>query len=143
MSRAIVIVGFGPGTATAVAERFGKEGFSVALIARNAEHLAAGVAALGARGITAVGVAGDASDPTSLRDAIRSARSQLGPITVLQWTAYGGMDAGDLLTADAKALHSVFDVAVFGLIVAVNEVLPDLKKSDAGAILVANGGFAD
>ena len=36
----IAIVGFGPGTATAMAEKFGKEGFSVALIGRSEDRLA-------------------------------------------------------------------------------------------------------
>ena len=42
-NKSIVIVGYGPGTATAVAERFGKEGFAVALVGRNEERLAEGV----------------------------------------------------------------------------------------------------
>jgi NADP-dependent 3-hydroxy acid dehydrogenase YdfG len=46
MSKTIVIVGFGPGVSSAVAEKFGAEGFSVALIARNLARLSAGVAAL-------------------------------------------------------------------------------------------------
>ena len=35
MSKTIVIVGFGTGISTAVAEKFGAEGFSVAIVARN------------------------------------------------------------------------------------------------------------
>lgn len=42
MSKTIVVVGFGPGISTAVAEKFGAEGFSIALIARNEKRLAAG-----------------------------------------------------------------------------------------------------
>jgi NADP-dependent 3-hydroxy acid dehydrogenase YdfG len=139
----IAIVGFGPGTATAVAERFGTEGFTVALIGRNEERLATGVAALGARGITAFGFAADAGDPTSIRAVIQRIRAQTGPITVMHWSAYGGLEEGDLLTADPAVLRHVFDVAVFGLVAATNEVLPDLKKSDRGAILVSNGGFGE
>src|SRR5581483_1777970 len=123
MSKTIAIVGFGPGTSTAVANKFGAEGFSVALIGQNEERLAAGVSALKARGITAAAFLGNASEPTSIRSAIRNARSQLGPITVMQWSAYGGMDVGDLLSADSDALHGVFDVAVFGLLAATSEVL--------------------
>jgi len=142
MTKTIVIVGFGPGTATAVAEKFGEEGFSVALVGRDEERLAAGVAALKARGVTAFGFPGDASDAASIRSAIRSVRSQLGAIAVLQWNAYGGTDVGDLLAADSGALHRVFDVAIFGLLAATDEALPDLKKSD-GAILIANGAFGE
>jgi len=43
MSKSTVIVGFGPGISTAVAGKFGAEGFSVALVARSPERLDAGV----------------------------------------------------------------------------------------------------
>lgn len=143
MSAIIAIVGFGPGTATAVAEKFGAEGFAVALIGRDEQRLAAGVSALKARGVTASAFLADASDSASIRSTIRAVRSQLGPITVMHWNAYGGTEAGDLLTADPAAVRSVFDVAVFGLLAATDEVLADLKASDGGAILVANGAFGE
>jgi NADP-dependent 3-hydroxy acid dehydrogenase YdfG len=40
--KTIIIGGFGPGISTAVAEQFGSNGFSLALIGRNAERVAAG-----------------------------------------------------------------------------------------------------
>jgi short-subunit dehydrogenase len=42
----IAVVGFGPGISSAVAEKFGPEGFSVGLVARNQDRLASGLAAL-------------------------------------------------------------------------------------------------
>lgn len=131
MSKAIVIVGFGPGTATAVAERFGREGFSVALVGRSEERLARGVSALKARGINTFAFPADAADPAAIRAVIRLVRSQIGPITVIFWNAYGGIDVGDLLTADSASLHRVFDAPVFGLLAAVDEALPDLKAAKA------------
>jgi NAD(P)-dependent dehydrogenase (short-subunit alcohol dehydrogenase family) len=143
VSKTIMIVGFGPGTATAVAEKFGGEGFSVALIGRNEDRLNAGASALKAKGINAYAVPADAADPASIRSAVQNVRSHLGPITVLHWNAYGGMEAGDLLTADQASLHKVFDVAVFGLLAATDEALPDLKQSGEGALLISNGAFGE
>jgi NAD(P)-dependent dehydrogenase (short-subunit alcohol dehydrogenase family) len=143
MSNVIVIVGFGPGTATAVAERFAAEGFSIALIARNEERLAAGVAVLSARGATAFGFPANAADPESIRTVIRSIRSKMGSIAVLHWNVFGGLDAGDLLTADAASVRAAFDATVVGLLAAAAEALPDLKKSGSGAILVSNGAFGE
>jgi NADP-dependent 3-hydroxy acid dehydrogenase YdfG len=139
--KTIMIVGFGPGTATAVAEKFGGNGFSVALVGRNEDRLKAGVSALKAKGIDAHAIPGDAADPASIRAAVRNVRSQVGPITVLHWNPYGGMDAGDLLTADQASVNKVFDVAVFGLLAATEEALPDLKRNGEGALLVSNGAF--
>ena len=143
MGKTIVVVGFGPGISTAVAEKFGSSGFSVALVARNEEKLAAGVKALKARGIEAAAFPADAADPAAIRAAIGKARAALGPITVIQWNAYGGAEAGDLATTDPAAVRGVFDVAVVGLLAAVQEALPDLKKTKEGAVLVTNGAFGD
>jgi NADP-dependent 3-hydroxy acid dehydrogenase YdfG len=143
MAKTILVVGYGPGISTAVAEKFGSSGFSVALVARNEERLAAGVKALKAKGIEAAAFTADAGDPASIRAAVGKARAALGPITVIEWTAYGGAEAGDLLTADPATIRSVFDVAVVCLVAAVQEALPDLKSSKDGAVLVTNGAFGD
>jgi len=143
MSKVITIVGYGPASGAAVAQRFAAEGFAVALIARNEERLAAGVASLAASGATAFGFSANAANPDSVRTAIRNIRLQMGPIAVLYWNVYGGVDAGDLLTADSASVRAAFDATVVGLLAATAETLPDLKKSESGAILVSNGAFGD
>ncbi len=143
MSKTIVVVGFGPGISAAVAKKFGAEGFSVALVARNGERLAAGVAMLKALGMTAAAFSADAGDPDAIRTAIEEAHAALGPITVIHWNAFGGFEAGDLLTANFSNVGGVFDVAVVGLLSAVQAALPDLKSTSEGAVLVTNGAFAD
>ncbi len=143
MPKTIVVVGFGPGVSSAVAERFGAEGFSVALVARTEARLAEGVAALKAKGVAAAAFAADASDPAAIRAAIGKARAELGPVTAVHWNAYGGADAGDLIDAAPAAVRGVFDVAVVGLLAAVQEALPDLKAAGDGAVLVTNGAFGE
>jgi NADP-dependent 3-hydroxy acid dehydrogenase YdfG len=143
MPKIIVIVGFGPGNSTAIAEKFGAEGFTVAIVGRDAGRLAAGVAALQAGGISAASFTGNAADPDSMANTIRRVHAELGPITILQWNAFGGGNAGDLLAADSSQTREIFDVAVVGLLGAVREALPDLKNAGDGAILITNGGFGD
>jgi short-subunit dehydrogenase len=142
-TKSIVIVGFGPGISTAVADRFGSAGFSVGLVARSEGKLAAGVAALEAKGVVAAGFAADAGNPEALRAALGKARAALGPITVLAWNASGGAEAGDLTSADSAAVRGVFAVSVVGLLAAVQEALPDLKAAKDGAILITNGAFGE
>jgi NADP-dependent 3-hydroxy acid dehydrogenase YdfG len=143
MTKTIVVVGFGPGVSTAVAEKFGAEGYAVALVARTPGKLAAGATALADKGIACDVFPADASDPASIRRAIAAARDKLGPIAALHWNAYSGSDLGDLLTADPANVREVFDVGVVGLLAAVQEVLPDLKAAADGAILVTNGAFGE
>jgi NADP-dependent 3-hydroxy acid dehydrogenase YdfG len=140
MKPTIVVCGHGPGISDAVARRFGKEGYSVAIVARNAERLKTAAEALTGAGITAKGFPCTLGDPEAVRSLIREVRASLGPIAVLHWNVYTG-GAGDLTTARAEELHAPIDVAVLGLVAAVQEALPDLKK-EKGAVLVTGGGLA-
>jgi NADP-dependent 3-hydroxy acid dehydrogenase YdfG len=139
MAKTIIVGGFGPGISTAVAEKFGGQGFAVALVARNAARLTDGVKALEAKGIKAAAFPADLGDPAAVKTLIGQVRGKLGAISALHWNAYSGA-AGDLLTADVAALHSAFDVAISGLLTAVQESLSDLKQ-EQGAVLVTNGGL--
>jgi NAD(P)-dependent dehydrogenase (short-subunit alcohol dehydrogenase family) len=142
MSKTIVVIGFGPGISTAVAETFGAQGFSVALIARNEARLAEGVQALKGKGVAVAGFTGDAGDPASIRAAVAKARAEFGAIDVVHWNAYSGGETGDLLAADPAVVGHIFDVAVVGLLAAVQEAFPDLKSA-GGALLVTNGAFGE
>jgi NAD(P)-dependent dehydrogenase (short-subunit alcohol dehydrogenase family) len=143
MSKTIVVVGFGPGVSAAVADRFAAEGFAVALVARSEARLAAGVAALKAKGVAAAAFAADAGDPAAIRQAIASARAELGPIAAIHWNAFNGESLGDLLTIDPGRSSGAFDVAVVGLLSAVQAALPDLRAAGDGAVLVTNGAFGE
>src|SRR5690242_16860032 len=56
MSKTIIVVGFGPGISTGVAEKFGAEGYNVALVGRTKQSLDAGSAALKAKGINSTAI---------------------------------------------------------------------------------------
>ena len=139
MAKTILVCGFGPGISNSVAERFGKAGFQVALVARNAERLAEGAKRLQAAGITAQTFVADLGSPETARAVVGKVRDAMGPISVVQWTAYSGV-AGDLTTANAADVRALFDVAVASLLAVVQEALPDLR-AQKGAVLVTNGGL--
>ena len=111
MSKSIVVVGFGPGISTAVAEKFGAEGFSVALVARNQARLDAGAAALKAKGVAAAGFSADAGDPAAIRVAIAKARAEFGPINVIHWNAF----AGAVAVPDTVSAKESVETVLFGL----------------------------
>lgn len=139
MAKTIIVGGFGPGISAAVAEKFGAQGYTVALVARNADRLAAGVKALEAKGVKAAAFSAELGSAAAIKALIPQVRDKLGPIGVLHWNAYSA-SAGDVLSADVAALQNVFDVAITGLVTAVQESLADLKQAK-GAILVTNGGL--
>jgi short-subunit dehydrogenase len=140
MAKTIVIAGFGTGISKAVAEKFGKEGFNVALVARNAERLAAAVKELEGKSVHAAAFPTDLSDPQAAHGLGSRVRERLGPTTVLHWNAYASA-AGDLLTADAADLRRIFDMPVTSLVQTVQGLLPELRQQKEAAILVTNGGL--
>jgi len=136
-----VVCGYGPGISDAVGRKFGKQGFQVALVGRNQERVEGGAKRLGESGIKAKGFACDLADAAAVKKLMADVRSSLGPTTVIHYNAYAGV-AGDLLTCDVAELRTVFDVAVTGLVAAVQASLPDLKAQKDPAVLVTGGGFA-
>jgi NADP-dependent 3-hydroxy acid dehydrogenase YdfG len=142
MSKTIVVVGFGPGISTGVAETFGAQGFNVALVGRTKERLDAGVAALRANGVKAAAFVADASDPAAMGAMIAEVRSGLGTVDAIHWNAYGGSQGGDLTAATPAEIRGVFDVAITGLLATVQAALPDLK-ANKGAVLITNGAFGE
>lgn len=140
MKKVIIVCGHGPGISDAVARKFGREGYAVALVARSAQRLEAAAAALTEAGITAKAFPCDLGDSEAVRRLVRDVRASLGTVSVVHWNAYTG-GAGDLITASQTELAAVFQVGVYGLIAAVQEALPDLKEQ-RGAVLVTGGGFA-
>ncbi|MBL9006700.1 MAG: SDR family NAD(P)-dependent oxidoreductase [Myxococcales bacterium] len=139
MSKTIVICGYGPGISDAVARKFGAEGYQVALVARRADKLEAGVSALKEKGIQAAAFATDLGDAAAVTAMIAAVRAQLGAISVLHYNAYTG-GSGDLLSASAEGLRRSFDVSVGGLVAAVQASHADLK-AEKGAVLITGGGF--
>lgn len=67
-----------------VARRFGREGFQVALVARNPARLDAFTGELAKEGIEAAGFAGDLADRSALPAMIEAVTGRFGPVGVLE-----------------------------------------------------------
>jgi len=139
MARTIAIVGAGPGVGMAVAERFGREGFSVALLARNAARLTAQVDALREQGITAEAFAADVLDRPALTQALEHAAARFGGIDVLEY----GVASGVLqrpMEITPEGVQAQLDVAVLGAVAAVRAVLPGMLAKKDGGLLFTTAG---
>jgi NADP-dependent 3-hydroxy acid dehydrogenase YdfG len=140
MKKTILVCGHGPGISDAVARKFGKEGWNVAIVARNAERLAAAAKSLAEAGIEAKAFPCQLGDAAAVKKLVGDVSAALGPVTTVHWNVYGG-GGGDLLTASADELRAAFDINVGGLIAAVQAALPSLREAK-GSVLVTGGGFA-
>ena len=137
----IVIIGAGPGLGAAVARRFGREGFSIALIARNQSKIDAMAAELTAAGFTASAYAADVRTPASLEAALKRAAAELGPITALQYSPLPSRDyLKPVLEMTPELALEALQFSTLGLIHAVRAVLPAMRQAGSGSIIMINGG---
>ncbi|MET0790297.1 MAG: SDR family NAD(P)-dependent oxidoreductase, partial [Polyangiaceae bacterium] len=101
VSKVAVVVGVGPGLGQALAVRFAREGFRVALVARHEESLSTTRAAIeGTSGLVKAFLC-DASDEQSVRDTFQRIHEELGPTEVLLYNA-GVFQLGGLLELSAS-----------------------------------------
>ena len=139
----IAIVGAGPGLGAAVARRFGREGFAVALLSRSQERVDALAADLAGAGVTARGFVADVRDPRSLESALETAADVLGAIEVLQYSPIPQRDfMRPVLDTTPADLVGPIEFSVRGPVTAVRQVLPGMRQLGRGTILFVNGGTA-
>ncbi len=139
----IAIVGAGSGLGQEVARRFGRDGFAVALLARNADRVEALATELRAEGITARGYVANVRDAVALRDALAQAASDLGPIEVLQYSPLPAKEfMRPVLETTAEDLVGPIEFSVYGPVTAARQVIPGMRALGRGTILFVNGASA-
>lgn len=141
----IAIIGAGSGLGAAVARRFGKEGFSVALIARNQERVDALATQLASEGIDARGFVANVRDQASVTSVLELVTETLGPIEVLQYSPLPQKDfMRPVLETTAADLVGPIEFSIYGPVAAVHQVVPGMRflGANRGTILFVNGGSA-
>jgi short-subunit dehydrogenase len=140
VSQTIAIFGAGPALGRSVARRFGREGFRVALVARDRARLDGFVSELAADGIEAAAFTADLADRTAALDALTRIEAALGPVDVLEYSP-GPLDAR-LVSArdlDVDDLEPMFDLRLRTPIALARAVLPGMLERGGGGLLFAFG----
>jgi NAD(P)-dependent dehydrogenase (short-subunit alcohol dehydrogenase family) len=140
-AKVAVVAAAGPGVGLAVAKRFAREGFAVALIARRRDALDAMVAEIVAEGGAARGFAADVTDPSALRAALAAAAADMGAPSVLVWNG-GRWIETPALALDPSELEVDLRLTTVGALVAAQAVTPAMVAAGGGTILVTGGGLA-
>ncbi|QNN52419.1 SDR family oxidoreductase [Nocardioides mesophilus] len=134
----IVVVGAGPGLGAALARRYGREGYAVALVARSPGRLEELGTALQAEGITAGWTAADLTDEGALRAAVTRFGGFSGSIDVLHYNPSVFRERDPLELTAAELLQDVH-VGVGGLLTALQAARPFMA---AGGRVSATGSMA-
>lgn len=129
--RVCVVVGVGPGNGAALARRFAREGFAVALLARTTETSGPLAAALpGARAYAC-----DVTDAAAVARTFDAVEQEMGPVHTLVYNAGTGV-WGTVEDIDPSALEGSFRVNTLGLLLAAKRVIPRMKERGGGNIVV-------
>jgi len=132
-----LITGVGPGTGAALARRFARGGYRVAMLARNGDRLAALERELpGARGFVC-----DVGDPGAVGAAVTAVRRDLGDPGVLVHNAVGGTFGG-FLDIDPADLERNFRVNTMALLHLARALVPAMVREGRGAIMVTGNTSA-
>ncbi|MCP1446981.1 SDR family NAD(P)-dependent oxidoreductase [Priestia megaterium] len=139
----IVIVGAGPGLGMSIAKKFGKNGFRVALIARDEEKLNQLVIELEQLGIEAASFQADILNKDQISLAFTTIKEKYGFIDVVEYSPTPSIDTvtNALDVTEENALYQ-FQFNVLGAISSIREVLPDMLDKQSGALLFTTGGAA-
>ncbi|HLI81939.1 MAG TPA: SDR family NAD(P)-dependent oxidoreductase [Candidatus Binataceae bacterium] len=135
--RVAVVTGVGPGTGAAIARRFARDGYKVAMLARTRERLANLERELG----NAKAYPCDVTDEAQLDSTIDAIRRQLGRPQVLIHNAVGGA-FGNFMEIDPQVLNSNFQVNTMALLYLARRLAPEMIAAGEGAIIASGNTSA-
>jgi NAD(P)-dependent dehydrogenase (short-subunit alcohol dehydrogenase family) len=132
-----IVAGVGPGTGAALSRRFAAGGYRVAMIARDAQRLAALEGEIeGSRGYAA-----DVTDAAAVKDVVQRIGADLGPPRVLLHNAVSG-HFGEFLDVPPEALEQTLRTNVLSLMLLGQAVVPPMLSAGGGAIVVTGNTSA-
>lgn len=141
-SQVIAIVGAGPGLGQSVAARFAREGFRVALMARDqGHHLSAVADTVRRSGGEALEIATDATDAEAVGRAFARIRKHWGDASVLVYNAGQFRPAG-LLEIEPEAFEQNWRSNCLGAFLAAREVLPAMVRAGRGSVILTGATAA-
>ena len=138
--KTLAIFGAGKGLGLSLAKRFGKEGFQVALVARNALKLQEMVDELSAMDIESSYFTADIYSKEQIESAVVAINEKYGQIDVLEVSPtpsnYPPTSVLELTIENARDAFEGFAASSINI---VNAVLPDMMARKDGALLFTTG----
>ncbi len=135
MTGVLTIVGAGPGLGEEIAKRFGREGYSVGLLAKNPQVLEGLGKRLSGFGITVFAAEADVTDMSALQNALDEISKNLGtPDVVLANTSM--FVEGTPSEVPLAIFETTWRVACLSTLIALQHVAPAMIKRGSGTFLV-------
>jgi NAD(P)-dependent dehydrogenase (short-subunit alcohol dehydrogenase family) len=137
-----LITGANKGIGFEVARQLGAEGITVLIGARNPQLGEGAAGRLKAEGADAHYIELDVTKPETITNAAQQIRAQYGRLDILVNNA-GVLDKGDgpPSVADPAAVRRVLDVNFFGVLAVTQAMLPLVRNSASGRIVMVSSGL--
>jgi NADP-dependent 3-hydroxy acid dehydrogenase YdfG len=136
MNKVLLITGASSGIGAATARAAAGAGWRVGLMARSEDKLAALVDEIGAD--RAMAVAADVTSAEAQHDAIAKVLDRFGRLDAAFANAGIGTGSRSAETADLDAWREMIEVNIWGLLVTVRMVLPELRKTKGHLLLTGS-----
>lgn len=137
MSKVIAVLGVGPGLGLSIARRFGREGFTVALVSRTDTRHAQYREAL--PDVTTHTYTADLTDEAQLRTVLDRISAEAGEIDTVYFGPAVAVDLKPLTEAGAADVLRGFEAAVLPAARLVEALLPRMRERGSGSLLFAGG----
>jgi NAD(P)-dependent dehydrogenase (short-subunit alcohol dehydrogenase family) len=134
-TRVAAVLGIGPALGSAIARRFAREGYAVALMARRQQELEGVARAIAQAGGSALPVPTDATQPDSVAAGFRKVRDELGAPDVFVYNA-GAFEHGGIVELSPEKFEQTWRANCFGAFLGAREVLPAMEERGRGTVLL-------
>ena len=132
-----IVTGASSGIGLATAKLLTQKGAKVALVARSKEKLEK----LSKELSGSLVIQADMARKEEIRAMVKKVKDHFGRIDILINNAGQGYDAS-IENTDVDKFHKLFDLDVIGPLVAIQEVVPIMRKQGGGAIINISSGTA-
>lgn len=136
-----LIVGAGPGLGLALARRFGREGFAIALVARREPVLAELAAQLDSLGPRLKTYAADATNPAAVSAVCDATLRELGEPSVLIYNA-GSYLPGGIADITPEQFEAAWKTGCMGAFLFARTLLPAMVDAGRGTLLLTGATAA-
>ncbi|HEX3807482.1 MAG TPA: SDR family NAD(P)-dependent oxidoreductase [Gaiellaceae bacterium] len=139
MAKSIGVFGAGPGLGQAVARRYAREGYEVALVARDRSRLDAFAEDLAGIGARSHVITADLADPDAVPGLAEQIRAAIGHLDAFYYAPTPGEGFVPAAELTPERARDFMPLIFYSFLALVQQFLPQMIQQRSGAILTAQG----
>jgi len=139
-NRVVIVTGSGTGIGRAIAVEFGIHGANVVCCARRKNKIEETANIIQKKGGKAIAVPTDITKRAQVQNMVKIAREKFGPVDILFNNAGRFKSIAGVYEVDPENWWEDVKVNLYGSLLTIREVLPEMIERNEGIIINMNGG---